>query len=149
VAFVDATSVAPIIIGPLAVIDVATGERTLVSDGEVFTYEWSPDGALLLFAEFDAETSMLEPRIWDGATTTSFEPFEPTPLFVAQYLPFWDQYTRALTTWAPTSDAFVYGSSESGQGEVWVQPVRGPRRSIGAGEFASWLMSFDDATSVG
>lgn len=43
----------------------------------------------------------------DGGTVRVLAAIEPTPLFVAQYLPFFDQYARSHRLWSPASDALV------------------------------------------
>lgn len=128
-------------IGRLSVLSLQGGEPVEVNGGPVVAFEWSPTGDSLLFLTLDLESGLLAPRVWDGSEVSEFEGYRPTPVFVGQYLPFWDQYSRALTTWSPTGDAFTYASLSAAGGEIWVQPLAGERRKVADGEFASWIGS--------
>jgi TolB protein len=138
-AYVEAGSPGSAAVGPLTVHPLEDGATESVSPGPVAAFEWSPDGERLLYLIVDRAAGLVAPHVWDGQMTTGFEGYVPTPLFVAQYLPFWDQYTRSLTTWSPDGTAFVYASQGSGGGEIWVQPLEGDRRMVAEGEFASWV----------
>lgn len=118
--------------GPLHLIDATTGaERVLVEDF-VLAFFWSPDGRqiayLTLRPEFQGSESadatlqriaQRHPRVtldlWvttvgDGAEEDSAEwiaVFEPSLLFLTQFLPFYDQYSRSHALWSPASDAIA------------------------------------------
>ena len=68
--------------------------------------------------------------------------FAPTPLFVGQYLPFFDQYALSHRLWSPGSDALVMPmlSAEGGQltTQVVVVPLQGEPQPIAAGDMPSW-----------
>lgn len=124
-------------LGTLSVVDLEGGEPQVVDDDEVGTLDWSPDGESLLYQVLDPEAG-LEPRVWDGAEVVSYEPFLPSRVLVSQYLPFWSQYTRSITQWAPDGSAFAVADAADGEGEVMVQPLEGDRRSMGPGEMVTW-----------
>ena len=63
--------------------------------------------------EVDREARALTPRVWDGEDTVVFPSFLPSRVWLVQYLPFWDQYSRSLTLWSPAGDAFTYLSGVS------------------------------------
>ncbi|MDE0234922.1 MAG: hypothetical protein OXM62_07925 [bacterium] len=127
--------------GPLRVLDLAGGFETVVSEGEVAAFEWSPAGDRLLFMAVDREARALKPRVWDGRDTLAFPAFLPSRVWVVQYLPFWDQYSRSLTLWSPTGDAFTYPgtSSRNGEDQIFIQRLDEPDPiTVGNGVFASW-----------
>jgi hypothetical protein len=49
--------------------------------------------------------------------------FEPSPLFMSQLVPNFDQYQRSATIWAPDGSAFVVNVMVSGRPAVAVVPV--------------------------
>jgi hypothetical protein len=58
---------------------------------------------------------------------------------IARYLPFWDQYSRVLTLWAPDSASFVLPVHGEAGGSIVVYDVAtGDTKRIHAGRFASW-----------
>ncbi len=133
-------SVAPVLVGRLDVIHLATGDRQTVDDGTVATFQWSPDSTRLLFAAVGGD-GRLSPGVWDGSGITTFPAYRPTPVFVEQYLPFWGQYVRHDQPWSPESDAFAYARvGDDGSAEVVVQdlddmqPVR-----VTSGHHVTWL----------
>ncbi len=139
IAFTDTVAVPRLSFGPLAVAGF-DGTVTPVTADPVTAFDWSPDGSLLLYWAYDAEALQMVPQVWDGETDTSFPAFDPTTHTLQNYLPFWDQYTRVLTTWSPDSTAFTYASDlESGKDMVYVQRLTDPEPvAIGNGVFASW-----------
>ena len=141
VAYVEAeTRDAASPVGPLSVLVLdGEGGPVVVSQGPVVAFEWSPSGDQLLFLLADVESGLLAPHVWDGSEEKGFEGYVPTPVFFRQYLPFWDQFSRSLTTWSPAGDAFVYAALGEDGGEVWVQLLDGGRRKVADGEFASWI----------
>lgn len=81
-------------------------------------------------------------RVWERGEHITFEEFTPSLTSLGSYFPFWDQYARSLTLWAPDGGAFVYSAldTETGIASVYVQPVEGGAEPllIGEGEWASW-----------
>lgn len=128
--------------GPLMVLDMAEGVSAPVSEGRVAAFQWSPDGSRLLLMEVDPEAQLLVPKVWDGSDTLVFPPFFPTRVFLLQYLPFWDQYSRSLTLWAPSGEAFTHPAANADGDRIMVQHLSeaGPIQ-ISRGVFASWSPS--------
>ncbi len=127
--------------GPLRVVDLTDGGEVAVSEGKVAAFEWSPVGGKLLFMEVDSEAPALVPKVWDGDETLVFPSFYPTRALLLQYLPFWDQYTRSLTWWSPTGEAFTYPgvSSSNGEDRIFVQYLDDSQPvAVRGGVFASW-----------
>lgn len=129
----------------LVVLDLATGEREVVTDEGAVAWEWSPDGSRLAWLTF-VEGAVLSGRwhFWsvDGSApgTDRTPDFALTRTYAQSYLPFFAQYAQSVTGWAPDSSAFAYaGTVGSGQG-VWVQLVDepAPSRLVAPGDFVTW-----------
>jgi TolB protein len=129
--------------GPLVVTDVESGEATTVSQEPVLAFQWSPSGAALLYlaSEGGIDHPTFRWAVWDGATSTMYARVNPTPAFATSYLPFWDQYSRSHTLWAPDGSAFTYpGLTETGEPTIWVQRVGGAAEpeAIASGDVVFW-----------
>ena len=125
--------------GPLQVVELNTGESRVVSQTPVAAFQWSHDGRRLLFMELDREEQALAPKVWDGDRIRVFPSFFPTRVFLLQYLPFWDQYSRSLTLWSPSGDAFTYPAAHPGGERIMVQHLDERRPvEVSKGVFASW-----------
>lgn len=124
-------------VGALSVID---GTSVTEIGQNVGAYQWSPDGSALAFLQFFPQEGLARWLVWTDSGTIAFERFETTPQFLSTYLPFWDQYMRSQTMWAPDSTAFVYSATTASGFEIRVQPVGvdRPAIAIAAGGFASW-----------
>lgn len=70
----------------------------------------------------------------DHALTT----FTPTPLFVGQFLPFFDQYALSHSVWAPDSSAVVLPMFSEAGPQIVVVPLEGERTVLGSGEMPFW-----------
>src|SRR5690606_28817841 len=65
--------------------------------------------------------------------------FRPSAAFVTQYLPFFDQYSRSHSLWAPDSSAIVLPTlGEAGVPTLVVFGVDGTSREIGPGDMPAW-----------
>jgi len=129
--------------GPLLVTDLGSGEETTLSPDPVLVYQWSPTGDALLYlvAEGGIELPVFRWFVWDGTTSTAFASVTPTPSFATSYLPFWDQYSRSHSMWAPDGSAFAYsGLTDTGESAIWVQEVGGEPepRNIAPGDVVFW-----------
>ena len=128
--------------GPLTVTDLDSGEEETVSEQPVLAYQWSPAGDRLLYLA--TEESIDHPTfrwfVWDGESSTRYAPVTPTTIFATAYLPFWDQYARSHTLWAPDGSAFAYtGLNQEGDPTVWVQPIGdSDPEPITTGDVAFW-----------
>ncbi len=167
VAFISGASEELSFWGPLRVLDVATGEMKQLSAETVLAFFWSPDGQQIAYISvpalngfdsmeaslFDAKTQ----RLSRGAAQQSFElslsvvdvatgqglrlaGFTPSPLFLRQFMPFFDQYALSHSIWSPNSDAVVLPIILNGEDRVVaVFPTNGGRmREVGLGDAAFW-----------
>jgi len=123
--------------GPLRLLDPAGDAPRILAEDTVLAFFWSPDGnyiAILTLAQpiKDAGVSNVA-RYTNGRTppgsTTSVKPgsislhldlievaggkrrrlgsFHPAALFMNQFMPFFDQYSRSQRLWSPDSRALV------------------------------------------
>jgi TolB protein len=128
-----------LLIGRLRVVAVdGHAPPVIVADAGVLAYEWSPDAELLLYIRLSGDE--LVPAVWDGTSSRDFGGFRPSSSFLSEYLPFWGQYVRSLTTWSPQSDAFVYAASTDSGEVIRIQRLADADTvELGPGSFASWL----------
>ncbi len=129
--------------GPLVVTDVESGEATTVSQEPVMAFQWSPSGATLLYlaSEDGVDHPTFRWAVWDGASSHMYARVNPTTAFATSYLPFWDQYSRSHTLWAPDGSAFAYsGIAETGDSTIWVQRVGGEAdpEAVASGDVVFW-----------
>ncbi len=83
---------------------------------------------------------LLELRVAEVATgrTRLLTAFSPTPLFVTQFLPFFDQYALSHSVWSPESDALVLPMLGESGPQVVVVPLEGEPEVLAAGETPFW-----------
>jgi TolB protein len=145
--------------GHLFAIDANGIAGTEVYAGPVLAFWWSPDGQALLFLTLDSPDApgstrqaafrpqqgdtgnRLRWHVWDGTQTRDFAPFLPSQTFFADYLRFFDQYSRSMTLWSPDSRAFVYaGSTGTEPDAIWVQRLDANARPqrVTTGSMATW-----------
>jgi TolB protein len=129
--------------GPLLVTDIDTGESTTISQEPVLAYQWSPTGDSLLYlaTEGGIDHPAFRWTIWNGENSTEYGVTALTTIFASSYLPFWDQYSRSHTLWAPDGSAFAYsGPDENGDPAIWVQVIDADRvpENVAAGDVVFW-----------
>ncbi len=164
----SAAAPAPHAYGPVDLLDVATGDVTRLTDDPVIASWWSPDGRWLATlspvggggdrtVQASGDTSavalhvadrrvqrrgaLLSLKVIDADTlqTRLLGAFVPSPLFVAQYLPFFDQYARSHRLWSPDSDALVMPAvDEDGVVQLAVFGVDGDVIPLGPGDLPAW-----------
>ena len=143
-AFTD-TNDAPIL-GSLATVSIggegeagSADQPQTVSEGPVVAFEWSPSGEQLLFLTVNEEGTALIPQVWEAGSARAYDELVPTQEMIARYLPFWDQYSRVLTLWAPDGASFVLPVHGEAGGSIVVYDVAtGDTKRVHAGRFASW-----------
>ena len=139
----SAGDVAQAITGALVIHDLVDDRPQALTTEPVLAFFWSPDGSSLLYMvpEQIGDRLWLRWHVWDGDRSLQLESFQPTLVYVRDYLPFFDQYAQALSPWSPDSSHFVYaGTDRRGESGVWVQAADGavPPIFVAAGVFASW-----------
>ncbi|MEP6757903.1 MAG: hypothetical protein ABJB55_01760 [Actinomycetota bacterium] len=111
---------------------------TLVTHEDTLAFFWSPAGDQLLLLTGRPGGQELRWRVWRGGERFTGDPFLPSPTFLRDYVPFFDQYAQTITPWAPDGSAFAYAGLQDGRAGIWVQPLDGPRRLISDGGFVTW-----------
>lgn len=140
---------------PLHLVDAATGAERLLVDDQVIAFFWSPDGQQIAYLTLrqgfqgsesaDAALQRIgqrHPRIvlnlWvmtvgdnmgeDSAELIAI--FEPSILFLTQFLPFYDQYSRSHLLWSPTSDAIAIPIQFDEEPAIAIYPSDGSEPTI-------------------
>jgi TolB protein len=119
------------------------GPATRVTRTDTIAFFWSPAGDRLLLLTGDPNSGPFRWRVWQGRERFVGDTFVPSPTFLRDYLPFFDQYAQTITPWAPDGSAFAYAGLHEGESGIWVQPLAGPRRLIGDGAFVTWTPTPD------
>lgn len=148
--------------GPLRIFDAMTGESEVAISSDVLLFFWSPDGrSILYFTLRDAdgqqaqaskmrlsktaakqEMAFFTAFVYDIASgrSRSVLTFQPTYLFVSQFLPFFDQYALSHRVWSPDSRYVVIPTlADEQKNNIMVVPVNGdPPIVITEGIIAFW-----------
>jgi TolB protein len=123
--------------------DLSGGPATRVTRADTLAFFWSPAGDRLLLLTGDPNGGPFRWRVWQGHERFVGDTFVPSPTFLRDYLPFFDQYAQTITPWAPDGSAFAYAGLHEGESGIWVQPLAGRRRLIGDGAFVTWTPTPD------
>jgi TolB protein len=150
--------------GPIDLVDAQTGAVRRLTDDVVIASFWSPDGSRLatlslfggggertiqavgdpgrrvaLPVQAQRTTLALKVIEVDGGAVRPLGVFAPSPLFVAQYLPFFDQYARSHRLWSPASDALVLPALDDDGVPTLVRfGVDGEVRPLVPGDLPAW-----------
>lgn len=148
---------APVFYGPLHLLDAVTGESRVIAEDLVIAFFWSPNGRYIAYftvAETDdsaiqaaipGKTSQAGKRnlqegeelfleVWlvdtlEGSVRR-LRTFEPTDLFVFQFLPFFDQYSLSHRIWSPDSSALVLPVVERDTPRITILPIDGREAGV-------------------
>ncbi|TVR91378.1 MAG: hypothetical protein EA416_09785 [Trueperaceae bacterium] len=147
---------APHSYGPIVTIDARTGDLETLTDDLSLAFWWSPDGGTVAYLapvpgggdgperqvglQVQAGSARVALRVVDVATGLRRElgRFTPSPLFLNQYLPFFDQYARSHSLWSPASDALVLPVQGGGVSVLTVFGLDGDVRTLGSGDMPAW-----------
>ncbi|MBK7896412.1 MAG: hypothetical protein WAS33_21040 [Candidatus Promineifilaceae bacterium] len=151
-------------VGPLRLLDAATGAIRLISNEPIVAFFWSPDGRYLAAisilrsgnGDINAQTEMKafvgkpnrqqnSPRlrllVYDVAEDEGrwLFNFAPTFTFATQFLPFFDQYAQSHRLWSPDSRSLVLPMVEDGRNQIFViNIVTGQKRYLADGLMPFW-----------
>ena len=116
-------------VGPLRILDAATGASHVALDGAVVAWFWSPDGRTIFALRLQvpsggtadaasvdlaagspspvpSEVHALFVDV-DTGTVLADHIVQPGPRFVSELLPYFDQYALSHRLWAPDSSSFL------------------------------------------
>lgn len=153
--------------GPLRVLDAESGEVDVLSPHSVLAFFWSPEGSQIAYLTLAGEEDGMQVAGWRGplarrskgaaqrnglqltlwvadvasGRSTQLLTFRPTPIYLTQFLPFFDQYALSHRVWSPDGTALVLpvaGDGSAGEG-IYVVPVNGDgARRVTDGDIAFW-----------
>ncbi|MCP4419690.1 MAG: hypothetical protein GY805_24020 [Chloroflexi bacterium] len=150
-------------IGPLRLMDAATGQVRVLSQASIVAFFWSPNGrylaAISLVRNGEGDINVWASR---GAAAKSSQrqnlpqlrllvydvssdegrllfDFLPTVSFATQFLPFFDQYALSHRIWSPNSDALVLPLEENGRNQIFIINIAtGQKRFLANGSMPFW-----------
>lgn len=136
----------PVVDEPLAherlqVVDLESGDVATVADEPVVAFFWSPDGARLLVLDVEPE-GRLAWSVWTDGELVEGPTFVPDNSWVQAFLPFYDQYARSMTLWAPDGSAFAFPGERDDEAGIWVHDVEsGETSKVADGTWVAWSHS--------
>ena len=124
--------------GRLVVFDADDGSFAEVDTGVVAAFFWDPTGERLLILEI-TDSGEFRWRVWEGGTSQAFGEFVPSPGFLHDLVPFFEQYAQSMTLWSPDGTAFAFPAAVGGVDGIWRQDLSGgdPVR-VGGGSWVAW-----------
>ncbi len=120
------------------VVDWSGSAIATVGGGTIDLVQWSPDGTTLLWTE-RGDGDLLEPKTWSGGEPTEYPEFRPSGVFAAAYLPFWDQYDRAISLWSSDSASFALPTRTADEAVIRVHSLDGTSVEHRGWEMAAWI----------
>ena len=148
-------------------LDVAGGQTRVLTRQMVLAFFWSPDGRSIAFITVNGDpqdggvnalaktrqlTRLARPAQQPGQGFLTLSvvnvatgegvrllDFQPTGVFLTQFLPFFDQYALSHRLWSPDSSALVLPVvEESGQWVLIVPAAGGRPFHLAEGDAAFW-----------
>jgi Tol biopolymer transport system component len=157
IAYVDGLPTPVGVIGPLKVVDVErpvlTVRRTVSHSPEpnnVIAFFWSPEGRRIIYFEpVFGENSAGRTEVYmtlsvlevDTNTTRELLSFQPTPSFLGQIVPYYNQYQKSSTIWSPDGKNVVINAvTQDGRPAVIAVNLAGEWEPwfVGYGTFPFW-----------
>ncbi len=123
----------------LAVVNLSTGDVESVHDSPVAAFFWSPYGERLLFLTSTATAGVLQWQVWEDGAVTPGPEFAPFRQWLGQFIPFFEQYSRSMSLWAPDATAYSFPGAIDDERGVWVVDIAtGEIDLIAEGVWVSW-----------
>ena len=136
----------PVVGDPLAherlqVVDLESGDVATVADEPVVAFFWSPDGGRLLVLDIEPEGRLMW-SVWTDGELIEGPTFVPDNSWVQAFLPFYDQYARSMTLWAPDGSAFAFPGERDGEAGIWIHDIgSGETTKVADGTWVAWSHS--------
>jgi TolB protein len=126
--------------GAVSVLDLSDGSITPVTRLPTALFQWDRLGQKLLFASITAGTKpQLQWHVWQDGETKDYAAFSPDPSWVAEFVPFFDQYAPTTLLWSSSGDAFAYPAVIDGQARIMVQTLGTDEPTeASTGSWVSW-----------
>ncbi len=121
-------------------VDLDGGATEQLVDGPTIAPMWDPTGSRVLVRETIDGTSAWTVFGLDGTQAATAD-HDIDDTLLPLYLPFWDQYARSQTVWAPDGEQFVHvGEAADGTSGVWIHDASftGPSTYLADGDVAFW-----------
>lgn len=126
-------------LGGLVVLDVASGEVEVVSEGPSIGYFWSPDGESLLIYEPTSVVGTVDLMVWHEGETSHLVTYDPPGSFFRDVLPFFTQYAQSIELWSPDSTSVAFAGDFEGERGVWIQAISGGEPEyVSDGHWVAW-----------
>ena len=123
----------------LLVLDLATGDVTVVSLRAALAFFWSPAGdRLLVLGDGDGDGAVRW-QVWDGENLIDGPTFQLGESFAREFLTFFDQYQRSMSLWAPDGSGYAFPGRIDGEDGIWVaDPTSDRATKVAAGSWVAW-----------
>jgi TolB protein len=157
----------PNLFGPLRLLDADSGDVRLLSRETVFAFFWSPNGRYIAYLTIAAEEGEMNAQLSPPSRDTQAKQarqfnlpffnlvlvdvvtgegeelltdFQPSIIFLTQFMPFFDQYALSHRLWSPDNEALVLPIlDDERRSYITVIPIHGGEpRIIGNGVSAFW-----------
>jgi TolB protein len=165
-AYIGSSDRQPAFYGPLQIVSAESGDRRILVSETVIAFFWSPDGRAIAYlklvdliedsVQVDSKTNSKESlskpanqehrlrlELW-VIDISEGEPrwltsFEPSRVFMSQFLPYFDQYALSHRIWSPSSDALIVPMQEDDRSRLYVVPVDGGNAlPVASGDIGFW-----------
>lgn len=130
-------------LGGVSVVDIASGRTRVATDVPTSAFEWTHDGRrlLLMTPEPGSDEPIHRWRVWDGRETRTIgPPFQPSPTFLSDYVPFFGQFAQGMSLWSPDGRSFAYPGLIGDRAGIWVQDLEAddPALVLKDGAVVAW-----------
>lgn len=136
VALEETPAIAP---NTLSVVDMESGEVSIVSQVPAVVFFWSPDGTSLLYMTVNETETALDVSVWNENASTDYGEYVPHPLQLRDVFPFFPQYALSMSYWSADSSSFALVGAVDGEPGIWVQDLdQGAPERVSGGSWAAW-----------
>jgi hypothetical protein len=123
----------------ITILDGESAELVSVIDRMPVGSFWSPDGQKLAVLTLSDQQGFVDLAVWSESALTAIDSIELDQSFVAEVLPFFDQYAQSWQIWDPGSSQFVLPAQVDGEAGIWVFAADGTGSlKVSEGSWAAW-----------